>query len=122
MIVHLLGQLDLDGVEELPINNGRLLARQDLALECHLSNVESVAEKVGERSARERDAADGFSCFQGADLGDDALITQVGQEPIEAAEPQITAKDGADPVSLTVIDGYLAVLGVVAKRRHAADP
>ena len=58
MIVHLLGQLDLDGVEELPINNGRLLAWQDLALECHLSNVESVAEQVGERSARERDAAD----------------------------------------------------------------
>ena len=27
MIVYLLGQLDLDGVEELPINNGRLLAR-----------------------------------------------------------------------------------------------
>ena len=69
MIVYLLGQLDLDGVEEPPINNGGLLARQDLTLECHLSNVESVAEKVGERSARERDATDGFSCFQGADLG-----------------------------------------------------
>jgi hypothetical protein len=68
MIIHLLGQLDLDGIEELPINNGRLLARQDFALECHLSNVEPVAEQVGERSARERDATDGFSCFQGADL------------------------------------------------------
>jgi hypothetical protein len=32
MIIHLLGQLDLDGIEELPINNGRLLARQDFAL------------------------------------------------------------------------------------------
>ncbi len=50
MIVHLLGQLDLDGVKELPINNGRLLARQDLTLECDLSNLESVAEQVGERS------------------------------------------------------------------------
>ena len=86
MIVHLFGQLGLDGIEELPINNGRLLARQDLTLECHLSNVEPVAEQVGERSARERDAADGFSCFQGADLGDDALIAQVGHEQIEAAE------------------------------------
>src|SRR4051812_35132615 len=122
MIVHLLGQLDLDGVEELPINNGRLLARQDLALECHLSNVESVAEQVSERSARERDAADRFSCFQGADLGDDALITQVSHEPVEAAEPQVTAEDGSDAISLGVIDGYLAVLGVVAKRHHSADP
>ena len=49
MIVHLLGQLGLDGIEELPINNGRLLARQDLTLECHLSNVEPVAEQVGAR-------------------------------------------------------------------------
>jgi hypothetical protein len=68
MIVHLLGQLNLDGIEELPIHNGRLLARQDLTLECHLSNVEPVAEQVGERSARERDATDGFSCFQGTVL------------------------------------------------------
>ena len=87
MIVHLLGQLGLDGIEELPINNGRLLARQDLTLECHLSNVEPVAEQVGEGSARERDATCGFSCFQGADLGDDAPITQLGHDPVEAAEP-----------------------------------
>ena len=61
MIVHLLGQLGLDGIEELPINNGRLLTGQDLTLECDLANVEPIAEQVGERSARERDAADGFS-------------------------------------------------------------
>ena len=46
MIIHLLGQLDLDGIEDLSINNGRLLARQGLTLECHLSNVEPVAEQV----------------------------------------------------------------------------
>ena len=77
---------------------------------------------MGERSPRERDPADGFSCFQGADLGEDALITQVGHEPVKAAKPQITAEDGSDAVSLNFIYGYLAVLGVVAKRRHAADP
>ena len=65
MIVHLLGQLDLDGIEELPINNGRLLARQDLTLECHLANVEPVAEQVGERSARERDDRRRFLLFSG---------------------------------------------------------
>ena len=44
MTVHLLGQLDLDGVEELPINDGRLLAGQDLTLECDLAYVEPVAK------------------------------------------------------------------------------
>ena len=60
---------------------------QDLALECHLSNVEPVAKQMGERTARERDAADGLSGLQGADLGDDALLAQVGHQQVEAAEP-----------------------------------
>jgi hypothetical protein len=28
---------------------------------------------------------------------------------LKAAEPQVTAEDGSDPVSFSVIDGYLAV-------------
>src|SRR5262249_27079047 len=36
--------------------------------------------------------------------------------------PQIAAEDGPDPVSLGFINRYLAILGVVAERRHTADP
>jgi hypothetical protein len=39
-----------------------------------------------------------------AGLGDHALITQVGHEPVEAAEAQVTVEDGSDPVSLNVIN------------------
>src|SRR6476660_5048722 len=58
--VHLFAQLDLDGLEEVPIDNGRLLALEDLTLERHVSNIEAIAEQMGERSARERDAAYGL--------------------------------------------------------------
>jgi hypothetical protein len=51
---------------------------------------------VGKRTARERDAADGRSGLQGANLGHDALLRQVGHEQAEAAEPQIAAEDVED--------------------------
>ena len=74
MTVHLLVELGLDRLEQLPINDGRLLAGQDLTLECDLANVESVAEQMGERPAGERDASDGLSGLQYPYLGDDALV------------------------------------------------
>src|SRR6476619_49595 len=77
---------------------------------------------MGKGTARERDAADGRSGLPGANLGHDAMLTQIGHEQAEAAEPQIAAEDGPDPVSLGFVDGYLAVCCVVAERRHAADP
>jgi hypothetical protein len=46
----------------------------------HLPDVESVAEQVGKRTARERNAADLRSRLEGANLGHDALFAQVGHE------------------------------------------
>jgi len=40
---HLLGELDLHSIEQVPIDDGRLLAGQYLTLECDLTNVEAVA-------------------------------------------------------------------------------
>ncbi len=37
-------------------------------------------------------------------------------------ELEIAAEDGPDPLGLGFVDGDLAVPGVIAKRRHAADP
>ena len=74
MIVDLLVQLGLDCIEQVPINNGGLLARQDLALEDNLSDVKSVAKQMSERTAREGNAADGLAGFQGPHLGDDASL------------------------------------------------
>src|SRR6266478_1732968 len=53
MIVRLFAQLGLDRLEQVPVDDGRLLPGQNLALEDHLSDVEPVAEQVGKRTARE---------------------------------------------------------------------
>ena len=57
MIVRLLAQLGLDGLEEVLVENGGLLALQHLALEADLANIEAIAKEVGERTARKRNAA-----------------------------------------------------------------
>src|SRR5437660_8082656 len=51
---------------------------------------------MGERSARERDAADGLPGLERPHLGDDAPLAQVGHEQIEAAELEVAAEDGSD--------------------------
>src|SRR6478672_9551726 len=122
MICRLLAQLGLDGVEQVPIENAGLFAIEDLTLEWHLTDIEAIAQEVGERPAAERNAADGLSGLQRANLGDDALFAQVGHQPVEAAKLEITAEDHAHPVRLRLVDGDLSLVGVVAERDHAADP
>ena len=61
MIGRLLTQLGLDGVEQVPIENAGLFAMEDLTLEWHLTDIEAIAQEVGERPAGERNAADGRS-------------------------------------------------------------
>src|SRR5262245_19459931 len=118
MAVHLFAEPGLDGLEQVPIHNGRLFASQDLTLEGHFSNIEAIAKQMCEWPAREWNAADSPSGFQGADLGDNAPLAQVGHKPVEAAKPEIAAEDGPDPLSLGFVDGDPAILGVVAKRGH----
>ena len=55
----LIRQLLLNGIEQGSLQNRRLFARQDLALESDLSDVEPVAQKVEQRSPFERDATTG---------------------------------------------------------------
>ena len=122
MICRLLTQLGLDGVEQVPIENGGLFAIEDLTLEWHLTDIEAIAQEVGERAAGERNAADDLSGLQRANLGDDALFAQVGHQQVEAAKLEITAEDNAHPVRLKLVDGDPSLVGVVAERDHAADP
>src|SRR5246127_1220240 len=77
MIGRLLTQLGLDGVEKVPMQNAGLFAIEDLTLECHLTDIEAIAKEMGERPAGERNAADGLSGLQRANLGDDALFAQL---------------------------------------------
>ena len=86
MMRGLLRQLGLDVSNSSLVEDRRLLARQDLALEHHLANVEPVAEQIGEGASREPNPADLLSRLQGAPLCDDALTPQVRHEQVEAAE------------------------------------
>lgn len=122
MIVDLFTQLGLDGLEQVVIDDGGLLTRQGFTLEGYLSDVEPVAQKMGERAAGKWNPADHLAGFEDASLGDDVPFAQVGHHQIEAAQLKIAAENIPDAVGLSVIDGDLSVPGVVAERRHAADP
>jgi hypothetical protein len=96
VIVHLLVQPGLDGIEQVPINDGGLLAYQRLALEEHLSDVKSVAQQVSKRTAGEANAANGLAALQGPQFGDNAALAQVRHQPVEAAQLQIAPEDDSD--------------------------
>src|SRR5206468_2059991 len=82
----------------------------------------SGAAEMGERSACERDGAYGLSGLERPHLGDDAPLSQVGHEQIEAAELEVAAEDGSDRLCFRRIERNPAILRVIAERCHAADP
>ena len=55
----LLHQLSLNGLEQVTIEDRRMLCWTDLALEDDLADIEPVAQEIGERASGEGDAADG---------------------------------------------------------------
>jgi hypothetical protein len=59
MTAALFGELSLDGLEQVAIEDRRMLGRTDLAFEHDLSEVEPVVQEIGERTSGEGDAADG---------------------------------------------------------------
>jgi hypothetical protein len=68
VIILLLCQLGLDRIEEIAIDDGGLLARQNLTLICYLADVESITEQIGEGAAREGDPADHPAGLHGLNL------------------------------------------------------
>jgi hypothetical protein len=61
MIGPLLVELDLNRIEECPIEDGWLLSGEDFALVSDFSNIKAVAKESGERSAGEWNSPDGPS-------------------------------------------------------------
>ena len=51
MVIYLLIQLGLDRIEQVLVNDSRLLACQGLALEDHLSDIKPVAKEISERAS-----------------------------------------------------------------------
>src|SRR5262245_5106580 len=118
----LFGELGLNCLEQLPIQDGWLLARADLALVDHFADVEPITQQMREGASGERDAADRVSIGQRPDLGDDAASTQVGQQRPDAAELEIALKDAADALGFRLVDPQPALAALITERHHAADP
>src|SRR5260370_21075388 len=122
VIVALVVELGLHRVKEVTIEDGGLLAGEDLALEGDLADVEPIAQKMGERAAGEWDPADRAPGLERSHLGNDPALAKVGHQQVEAAKLQIPPKDGPDALSLRFNHDDLAVLGLVSERGYAADP
>src|SRR5216117_559566 len=122
VIVALVVELGLHRVKEITIEDGGLLAGEDLALEGDLANVEPIAQKMGERTASEWDAANRAPGLERSHLGDDPSLAKVGHQQVEAAKLQIPPKDGPHPLGFLFHHNDLAVLGGVSERGYAADP
>src|ERR1700733_9143221 len=122
MIIYLLGQLGLYSIEQVVAYDGRLFPLQNLALEGNLAHVEAIAQQVGERTAREGNAAELFSRSKVPHFCDDPSLAQIGHEQVETAKLGVTAKDCLDPVSLGLVDGDPSILGIVTEWGHATDP
>src|SRR5262245_22035130 len=76
-IAHLFVELGLHRVEQIAIDDGRPFADQYFAFEAYFTDVESIAQQVGERPAREWNAPDRLAGLQRAHLGDDAAPAQL---------------------------------------------
>ena len=122
VIVALVVELGLHRVKEITIEDGGLLAGEDLALECDLADVEPIAQEMGERAAGESDAANRAPGLERTHLGDDPSLAKVGHQQVEAAKLQIPPKDGPNPLSLLFNHDDLAVLGGISERGYAPDP
>src|SRR6266403_4162655 len=77
VIVALVVELGLHRVKEITIEDGGLLAGEDLALEDDLANVEPIAQKMGERPAGEWDPANRAPGLERPHLGDEPLLTKL---------------------------------------------
>src|SRR5437667_12693816 len=83
VIVALVVELGLHRVKEITIEDGGLLAGEDLALEGDLAEVEPIAQKTGERTAGEWDPANRAPGLQRPHLSDDSPLPKVRRAHVE---------------------------------------
>ena len=103
-------KLRLNGLKQLTVENGGLLAGEDLTLVSDLSDVEAVAQQVGEGPASKRNGADRASTAQRPHPRGDALRPQIGEQQIETAEFEIAVEDVTYRLGFLLKDGDLRFL------------
>jgi len=81
VIVALVVELGLHRIKQITIEDGGLLAGEDLALEYDLADVEPIAQKMGEWTAGERDPANCAPGLERSHLGDDPALARLCSPP-----------------------------------------
>jgi len=76
----LLCKFQLNGLEQVAIEDRRMLCWTDLAPEDDLADIEPVAQEIGERASGEGDAAVGPPIREMTSSGDDPALPKVGQQ------------------------------------------
>src|SRR5262249_7106695 len=95
--VALLVELGLHGGKEVTIEDGGLLARKDVALEGDLTDIEPVAQEMGERTARERDASDRPPALERSHLGYGPPFAKVGHQAVENCQARDSGERWSAP-------------------------
>src|SRR5690348_12616003 len=109
MVVALLGQLTLNGLEQIAIEDWRLLACESLASVDDLADIEPVTEQISEGTSRERDTAHRSSVREPAGLGDNSAASELLQEPPNAADFEVGAEYRTNALSHIVDDDNVLV-------------
>src|SRR5260370_1771208 len=92
VIVALIVELGLHRVKEITIEDGGLLAGEDLALESDLAEVEPIAQKMGERAAGEWDAANRAPGLEVSHLRTDPPLNTLRPTHAPPPHPPITSQ------------------------------
>lgn len=122
MVVALLGQLALDGLEQIAIYDRWLLAGADLALVVDFANIEPVPKQMGEGASGEGDTADRPSISEATELCHNAATPELREQQSDAADLKVGPEYRADTLGLFLDNNQLPVSHLVTERHHAADP
>src|SRR5262249_36270166 len=98
------------------------LAREHLAFEDDLADVETIAQEVGKRTSGERHPANRAPGLEQSQLGDDPPLAKVAHQAVEAAKLEIALEDGPNALGLFFNHDDLRVLSRVSEGDDAADP
>src|SRR6202022_4338286 len=118
----LIGELLLNCIKELPIDDRWLLAGQDFTLVLDLADIEPVTQQIEQRTAFEGNAAVGSTGCAQSCLGSEVFISEVSHQRIDTAEFEISPVDQPDPFGFVFDDGNLTVLHHIAEGQGTANP
>ena len=105
---------DLDGLEGLAVNHGRMLTGVDDILMRDVAHIEGIAQKMIGGPAFNGQAALRLAGTVGPTLGDNAALGHLHDQPVDGFQLQIPLEHPAHRLGLIGVDAQGAAIGVIA--------